>query len=302
MPALVILAAGMGSRYGGLKQLDAVDDRGQTILEYSVYDALKAGFDKLVFVIRRDFADRMDDVFGARFKKRSPVSYVFQEIDALPPGFSVPPARAKPWGTGHAVMVCADAVKEPFCVVNADDFYGNAAYEAMAGFLKDKSGSSGHYSMVGFLLENTLSENGPVSRGVCEVSSGGGLISVTERTNIERLKDGGIFYKDAGNALHPLSGKARVSLNFWGFTPDFFNDLETQFAGFLEDEADDPKAEFFLPSAVDLMIREGRARVTVLESRDRWVGVTYRQDKDEVCRHIEALVSRGAYPKRLFAE
>ena len=300
MPTLVILAAGMGSRYGGLKQLDAVDDRGQTILEYSVYDALKAGFDKLVFVIRKDFAGRMEEVFGARFKKRAPVSYVFQELDAVPEGFSVPPERKKPWGTGHAVMVCEKAVNEPFCVVNADDFYGAAAYGLMAGFLKGKENSSGNYSMVGFLLENTLSENGPVSRGVCEVSGGGNLVSVTERTKIERLKDNGIFYKDAQNALHPLPGKARVSLNFWGFTPEFFGDLNTQFKDFLEEEGDDPKAEFFLPSAVDLMIREGRARVTVLESRDRWVGVTYQEDRNEVRSHIDSLVKRGEYPQSLF--
>ncbi len=300
MPTLVVLAAGMGSRYGGLKQLDAVDDRGQCILEYSVYDALLCGFDRLVFVIRRDFAAQMEQSFGRRFSRKAPVSYVFQELSALPTGFYAPEERTKPWGTGHAVMVCENVVNEPFCVVNADDFYGRAAYARMAEFLKGSAGGSGRYAMVGFLLENTLSENGPVSRGVCEVSPEGFLASVTERTKIERLPQLGVCYKNADGSLHPLSGQNQVSLNFWGFSPDFFAELKTQFREFLTERQDDLSAEFFLPSAVDRMIRDGRARVAVLESPDRWVGVTYREDRDEVSRHLAALIDRGDYPERLF--
>lgn len=296
MPALVVLAAGMGSRYKGVKQLDPVGKNGETLLDYSVYDALLCGFDKLVFVIRKDLMETFSRLILPRYQDRVETACVFQEMDLLPPGAApgTGAERSKPWGTGHAVWACKDEVDTPFCVVNADDFYGRNAYKAMADFL-NKTGP-GHFSMVGFLLAKTLSGHGAVSRGVCRVDEKGGLVSVTEKTGIRLDPKGESINDDRDEILAP---DAPVSLNFWGFTPDIFDGLGGLFADFLEKRGAEPKAEFFLPDAVDAMVKDGRARVTVLKSSDRWVGMTFREDRDMVCEHLAGLTARGDYPERL---
>ncbi|MEW5734306.1 MAG: NTP transferase domain-containing protein [Thermodesulfobacteriota bacterium] len=296
MPALVVLAAGMGSRYKGTKQLDPVGMNGETLLDYSVHDALSCGFDKLVFVIRADLERVFSELILPRYRDRVETVCVFQEMDALPEGYPrvLAKGRSKPWGTGHAVLVCKRAVTTPFCVVNADDFYGPAAYKSMAGFLKDVE--PGRFSMVGFLLRNTLSGFGAVSRGVCDVGPDGELVSVTEITGIRMDPRAGIVH-ECGD--RKLSGEEPVSLNFWGFTPDIFEELDRLFAAFLAKRGADPKAEFYLPDAVDAMIRERKARVKVLESLDRWVGMTFREDRQAVSDHLAGLTASGAYPERL---
>jgi len=294
MPTLVILAAGMGSRYGGLKQLDALGPGGHTILDYSVYDALNAGFDELVFVIRKS----MEEDFSALVKRygRAQVKLVYQELDLLPPGFSVPEGREKPWGTGHAVWACREAVNQPFCVINADDFYGREAFRVMAEFLRQEDPQKARYSMVGFSLEKTLSDHGAVSRGVCEVGPEGDLVSVTERTRIMRRGNAIVCRDEEGGEL---PGSVPVSMNFWGFTPTVFAGLEARFVEFLRG-APGPKDEFFLPTAVDDMISRGQATVKVLRSREKWVGVTYREDRETAAARLSELTRRGAYPKRLW--
>ncbi len=298
---LVILAAGVGSRYGGLKQLDAVGPHNQSILDYSVYDALLAGFDRIVFVIRRDIEEPCREFISQRYEQRVPCELVFQELDALPSGFSVPSGRAKPWGTGHAVLVCQDVVDDPFCVINADDFYGRSAFMEMASFLKTAhtNADKQRYAMVAFALKNTLSEHGTVSRGVCQVDANNNLVSVTERTGIQDTGRG-VFYEDENNSPAPLSEEAPVSLNFWGFTPGFFPHLDKQFQEFMQSDGMDEKTEFYLPSAVDRLIREEMATVSVLESTERWVGVTYKDDKAHVMGHIQGLVDQGIYPEKLW--
>ncbi len=298
---LVILAAGVGSRYGGLKQLDAVGPFEQSILDYSVYDALKAGFNKLVFVIRKDIEGPCREFISERYKSRVDCELVFQELDALPQGFAVPEARVKPWGTGHAVLTAQDAVSEGFCVINADDFYGRDAFVKIAEFLKNVNTCAAphEFAMTAFQLKNTLSAHGSVSRGVCKVDSNGKLMSVTERTSI-RQTDGVIAYEDSDGQRRPLTGTEAVSLNFWGFTPDFFKHLRNQFKEFLETSGAELKTEFFLPSAVDRLIREQKATVTVLESSQRWVGVTYKEDKAHVMSHIRALTDKSEYPEKLW--
>lgn len=298
---LVILAAGVGSRYGGLKQLDAVGPFEQSILDYSIYDALQAGFDRLVFVIRKDIKAPCQEFISERYENQVKCELVFQEIDALPQGFEVPQGRVKPWGTGHAVLVCEPVVDDLFCVINADDFYGRAAFVEMANFFKNADINSfpHEFAMVAFKLKNTLSAHGAVSRGVCEVSSAGQLISVTERTSISRKYDG-IAYKDENGASHVLSGDEPVSLNFWGFGPGFFLHLREQFSQFLKTSGEELKSEFFLPGAVDQLIQERKAVVTILNSPDRWVGVTYKPDKAQVMSHIKALVDKGEYPEKLW--
>ncbi|MFP4476210.1 MAG: NDP-sugar synthase [Desulfatibacillaceae bacterium] len=302
MPTLVILAAGMGSRYGGMKQVDAVGPHGECILDYSIYDALSAGFDKVVFVIRAELEGAFSAFVEHRYASRVPCSLVFQELDDEVVAGRVPGDRTKPWGTGHAVLACENAVDEPFCVVNADDFYGREAYERMAGFFKDadSGASTDPYAMVGFRLANTLSDSGAVSRGVCEVSDDGKLASVTERTSIERDPEG-VVYLDGGRTGR-LTGDETVSLNFWGFTPALFPRLRRMFAEFLAENAEDTKVEFFLPTAVDRLIRDGTATVDVLKSSDRWVGVTYPDDRQVVVEHIRSLCDRGVYPERLWRE
>jgi choline kinase len=310
-PTLLVLAAGMGSRYGGLKQIDPVGPSGETVLDYAVFDAQRAGFARVVFVIRHDFEELFREKIGARYAGRIAVDYVFQSLDALPTGFAVPPGREKPWGTGHAVWCARAAVKENFAVINADDFYGADSFAQLAKFLdsaivggalRPDAGEkkSGHkapptvvadFAMVGFRLANTLSEHGAVSRGVCVADPSGALRSITEQT--------GILASDVGAAKR-FSGAELVSMNCWGFTPALFGALDAQLGGFLAAHGSDAKVEFYLPAAVSEQITRGSASVRVLPTASAWFGVTYREDKPRVTAAIAALVRRGVYPAKLF--
>jgi dTDP-glucose pyrophosphorylase len=295
-PTLLVLAAGMGSRYGGLKQIDPVGPAGETIIDYSIFDAVRAGFGKLVFVIRHDIESAFREAIGARFEKRLPVEYVFQELDKLPEGFSVPPNRKKPWGTGQAILMAADVIREPFAAINADDFYGAASFRVLAEHLRS---GSGDYSMVGFVLRNTLSEFGSVARGACNVGPDGYLQSVTELTKIE--KDGtGAKYTDAAGTAHRLSGDEPVSMNMWGFTPGLFAHLREQLVSFLKRYGQDEKAELYIPTVVNELVKAGRERCKVLRTTDSWFGVTYREDRPFVVEGIRKLIARGDYPEKLW--
>lgn len=295
-PTLLILAAGMGSRYGGLKQIDPVGPDGETIMDYSVYDALRAGFGKLVFVIRRDIEAPFRETIGARYEGRLPVEYVFQELDQLPPGFVLPGSRTKPWGTGQAILAAAEVIHESFAAINADDFYGANSFRVLGAHLRS---SGPDFAMVGFVLRNTLSEFGSVARGVCHANGDGCLKTVTELTKIER--DGeGIRHADVHGAVHQLSGDETVSMNMWGFTPALFEILREQFATFLKANAGDEKAEFYIPTVVNELIRARQARCRVLFTTDSWFGVTYREDRPRVIECVRALVARGDYPERLW--
>ena len=295
-PTLLVLAAGMGSRYGGLKQIDPVGPAGETIIDYSIFDAMRAGFGKLVFVIRHDIESAFREAIGARFEKRLPVEYVFQELDKLPPGFSVPPNRKKPWGTGQAILMAEEAIREPFAAINADDFYGAASFRVLAEHLR--SGTS-DYAMVGFVLRNTLSEFGSVARGACRVGPDGYLEGVTELTKIE--KDGaGAKYVDASGAVQRLSGDEPVSMNMWGFTQGVFAHLREQLIEFLKKNGRDEKAELYIPTVVNELIQTRRERCKVLRTTDSWFGVTYREDRPFVVEGIRALIARGDYPKKLW--
>jgi len=296
----------MGSRYGGLKQIDPVGpmDEGETgratILDYSVYDALRAGFGKVVFVIRREMELAFKEMAGARFAKHIAVEYVFQELDELPPGFSVPSGRTKPWGTTHAILMAAEVINEPFAVINADDFYGAEGYRVLAQHLLADASASGDYAMVGFILRNTLSEFGAVARGVCRVSGDDYLEGVVELTNIER--DGvGATNTDALGAMTKLNGDEIVSMNMWGFTPRVFGQLHDYFRKFLELKGTEMQSECYLPSAVNEFIQAGEARVRVLRTHGSWFGITYREDHPRVVENIGRLVHDGIYPKRLWA-
>jgi UTP-glucose-1-phosphate uridylyltransferase len=296
-PTLLVLAAGMGSRYGGLKQIDPIGPSGETIIDYSVFDAMRAGFGKLVFVIRRDIERPFKETIGRRFEDKLPVEYVFQELHKIPSPLSVPPGRTKPWGTGHAVLVGAEAIHEPFAVINGDDFYGRTSFNVLGEHLK--SGSADH-SMVGFILENTLSEFGTVARGICKASPGEYLESVTELTKIQR-DSSGIHYKAADSNSCRLSGNEIVSLNMWGFTPGIFEFLRDEFASFLKNAIADPQSEFFIPTAVSSLIDRRKGRVKVLRTPDSWFGVTYREDRAGVIARINELIGRGEYPGKLWA-
>jgi len=296
-PALVVLAAGMGSRYGGLKQVDPVGPGGETIMDYSIFDALRAGFGKVVFVIRREMEQAFRETVGLRFEKRIAVEYVFQELDVLPPGFVVPEGRTKPWGTGHAILMASGVVRGPFAVINADDFYGAEGYRALAGHLQ--SGTA-DYALVGFVLRNTLSEFGAVARGLCRVSGDGYLESVEELTGI--VPDGaGARNTDEAGAMTRLRGDEVVSMNMWGFSPPVFGQLEDSFARFLTESGGRARAEFYIPNAIGGLLAEGKARVRVLHTQDAWFGVTYRADHARVVECIDGLVKSGAYPEDLWA-
>jgi dTDP-glucose pyrophosphorylase len=295
-PTLLVLAAGMGSRYGGLKQIDPVGPAGETIIDYSIFDAMRAGFEKLVFVIRRDIESAFREAIGARFEKRLPVEYVFQELDKLPPGFSVPPNRKKPWGTGQAILTGAEVIKEPFAAINADDFYGSNSFRVLAEHLR--SGSP-DYAMVGFVLRNTLSEFGSVARGACRVGADGYLQGVTELTKIE--KDGSCArYIDQSGTTQALTGDEPVSMNMWGFTPSIFSHLQAQLVEFLKRSGNDEKAELYIPSVVNELVATGRERCKVLRTTNSWFGVTYREDRPFVVEGIRALIARGDYPQQLW--
>ena len=297
-PTLVIMAAGMGSRYGGLKQIDPVGPGGETLIEYSVYDAIRAGFGKVVFIIRKDFSDAFKEVVGSRFAGRIEVDYAYQELNALPEGFSVPTGREKPWGTGQAILACSGVVDSPFAVQNADDYYGAEAFAVISRELQGMASESTDSCMVGFELQNTLSPNGSVSRGICEVENGY-LTSVVERLAIERNADGVV--RDSGTgSLVDMTGEEICSMNFWGFTPRFFQALEARFAAFLKARGTEMKSEWFIPSIVDEMITAGETRVKVLGSRDSWFGVTYPDDKATVAGELKAMHGSGKYPAKLW--
>jgi len=296
-PTLLVLAAGMGSRYGGLKQIDPVGPAGETIIDYSIYDAIRAGFGKLVFVIRKDIEQQFREIVGARFEKRIAVEYVFQELDKLPAGYSVPAGRTKPWGTTHAILMAADTIREPFAAINADDFYGQQAYQLIAQHL---TSGSPDFAMVGFILKNTLSDHGSVARGICRVDGSQNLTSVVEMMKIER--DGQTAKNtDAAGQITALTGDEAVSMNFWGFTPALFAQLKTQFDAFLKKNGNELKSECYIPSTVNDLVIAGQARVKVLRTQDSWFGVTYREDRPQVVESIRQLIAKGAYPEKLWA-
>ena len=301
-PTLLVLAAGMGSRDGALKQMDGVGPNNEAIIDYSIYDAIRAGFGKVVFVIRHSFAEAFTQIFNKeRFGGRIEVEVVYQELDYLPEGFSVPEGREKPWGTNHALMMAKDVIKEPFAVINADDFYGADAYRVIGAYLSERGGESGHYCMVGYEVNKTLSENGTVSRGVCSVNDEGFLTSIVERTKIERNAEGTIVFHDLGED-EALEEQTPVSMNLFGFTPDYFAHSEEYFKGFLSDEKNiaNPKAEFFIPLMVNELVGNGTAKLKVLSTTAQWFGVTYQADKPQLVAKIEELIEAGVYPRNLW--
>lgn len=298
-PTLLVLAAGMGSRYGGLKQVDPVGPSGETIIDYSIHDALGAGFGRVVFVIRREIEKAFREMVGQRFEKKADVSYAFQELDRVPSGFKVPSKRTKPWGTGHAILIAESEVHESFAVINGDDFYGPSSFRSLADYLKAvRDSEAAEYSMVGFVLRKTLSEFGSVSRGVCETDSQGFLRNVVERTKIEKA-GAGAKYTDERGEKHSFSGDELVSMNLWGFTPSIFEHLKRQFDEFLRAKGDEEKSEFYIPTVVNQLVAEGRARVKVLPTPEQWFGVTYQEDRPHVSEGIRKLVDAGIYPGQL---
>lgn len=303
-PTLVVLAAGIGSRYGGLKQIDPVGPHGEIIIEYSIYDALKAGFGHIVFVIRPDIEDAFRESVGKKAERHCAISYVFQRLSDVPQGYLLPPDRKKPWGTAHATLSCKSAVCTPFAVINADDFYGRAAYRALSDHLRNARDRHGMYDycMVGYLLENTLSEHGHVARGVCTVDRNGYLLEIHERTRIEKSGQIAKYTEDGENWVE-IGMSTPVSMNMWGFTPSLFSELEARFPQFLQDNRTNIlKAEFLLPEVVGDLIAEKRATVKVLPANERWFGVTYQQDKPLVKRAIRDLIRRGVYPSDLWED
>lgn len=297
-PTLFILAAGMGSRYGGLKQLDPLGPGGATIMDYSVYDAIRAGFGKIVFVIRHDFEDDFRKKVAAKYEGKVPVEIVFQDIDNIPEGYTRNPERTKPWGTNHAVMMGAEVIKEPFAVINADDYYGPESFRLLADFLKNAEGKKGEYCMVGFKIENTLSENGGVSRGLCEVSADGYLTGVEECHNIRKEGEKLLQTRDGVDCDFPMG--ASVSMNMWGFTPDYFDYSMREFRKFLDKNQGELKAEFYIPTVVNTMIDNGEATLRVMQTPDKWFGVTYAADRDATVARFRQLVDEGVYPEKLF--
>ncbi len=301
-PTLFLLAAGMGSRYGGLKQLDTLGPHGEAIMDYSIYDAIEAGFGKIVWVIRKDFEEQFRTQILAKYQGHVACELCFQSIDALPEGFTVPEGRTKPWGTNHAVMMGKNVINEPFAVLNCDDFYDRDAFKVMGKFLSElPEGSVGKYAMVGFRVGNTLSESGTVSRGVCESDDNHLLTSVVERTKIER-HDGIVQYLDENNNWVSIADTTPVSMNFWGFTPDYFQHSEEYFKEFLSDEKnmENPKSEFFIPLMVDTLIKQGKATCEVLDTTSKWFGVTYPEDRPEVVEKLAKLHQNGQYPAKMF--
>lgn len=300
--ALVIMAAGMGSRYGGLKQIDPVGPNGEIIMEYSIYDAIRAGFNKVVFIIKKEIEDTFREVIGKKIEGIIDVEYVYQKVDNLPQGFSVPEGRVKPWGTGHAVLSAKNAVKTPFAVINADDFYGAETYRLLNGFLTKNQDADNKYKycMVGFVIENTLTENGHVARGVCNADSQGNLIDIHERTKIVKFGNETKYTEDDTNWIK-IPEKSIVSMNTWGFNPSILRELEERFPEFLRMNKDNLlKAEYFLPTVVDNLIKEGKADVKVLSTADKWYGVTYQEDKPVVKKSISDMVAEHKYPNRLW--
>lgn len=298
-PTLFVLAAGMGSRYGGLKQLDGLGPNGETIMDYSIYDAIRAGFGKIVFVIRESFAKDFQAVVIDKFKDLIETAVVFQDITNVPEGFSYNPDREKPWGTNHAVLMGKDVIKEPFAVINADDFYGKESFQILADFLTSVSGKQNEYCMVGYRVGNTLSESGAVSRGVCVVDENQLLQNVVERTHIEE-KGGSIIYLDEKGEEVAIASTTPVSMNMWGFTPDYFDYSMEFFKQFLTENGDKLKSEFYIPLAVNNLIVEGKATCKVLDTPSKWFGVTYAEDRPQVVLKINELIRKGIYPEKLY--
>ena len=296
-PTLLVLAAGMGSRYGGLKQADQVGPNGETIIDYSIYDAIRAGFGKVVLVVRQNILDEMKGLFDPKWGDKINLEYAIQEVNVPIEGISNLPERTKPWGTGHAVMVAKHLIDEPFAVINADDFYGADAFKTMSEFLQEAV-SDNENAMVGYILKNTLSDHGYVSRGICETDVNNYLITVTERTNIERI-NGEVAFTEKDGSQHSLDENSYVSMNFWGFNPNFFTVAESQFREFVRLNADNEKAEFFIPLIVGNLMDEGKLKVKVLESTAQWMGVTYQEDKPVVIKKISQLIKAGLYPEKL---
>lgn len=301
-PTLFLLAAGMGSRYGGLKQMDGLGPNGETIMDYSIYDAINAGFGKLVFVIRKDFEKDFREKVVSKYEGHLPVEVVFQSLEDLPEGFTVPEGRTKPWGTNHAVLMGKDVIKEPFAVINCDDFYGRDSFNVMGKFLSElPEGSTGKYSMVGFRVGNTLSESGTVSRGVCATGEGNFLETVVERTKIERKEDGEVKYLSEDESTWvAIPDTTPVSMNFWGFTPDYFKHSEDYFVKFLSEHINTPKSEFFIPTLINELVNNGTASVKVLTTESKWFGVTYSDDRQGVVDKLAELHATGVYPEKLF--
>lgn len=304
-PVLVIMAAGMGSRYGGLKQIDPVDEQGDIIMDFSIYDAIKAGFEKVVFIIKRENEADFREAIGNRISKQIEVSYVFQELTNLPEGFAVPEGRVKPFGTGHAILSCIDEVKGPFAVINADDYYGAHAFREIYDYLSSHEDDEKYrYCMVGYILGNTLTDNGHVARGVCTTDDSGYLKDICERTHIERRGDGAVYTEDDGATWVDIPVDSVVSMNMWGFSRSILKELQERFSKFLETglETNPLKCEYFLPSVVGELLEEDKATVEVLKSEDKWYGVTYKEDKAVVTAAIQGMKDAGVYPQYLWGE
>ena len=305
-PTLVILAAGMGSRYGGLKQIDPIDEQGHKIIDFSIYDAYRAGFGKVVFIIKEENEKDFRECIGDAVSKFMEVQYVYQKLDAIPDFASVPEGRVKPWGTAHAIYACRDIVKEPFAVINSDDYYGVSAfkslYEFLTGDLGEKNGVY-PYCMVGYMLKNTLTDNGSVARGCCQMDENGFLQTIDERTKIIKTEEGAAYTLDDGVTYIPMSADTLVSMNMWGFTPSVFKELGDSLDYFFKNtvEGNPLKSECFLPIEIGRLINEGKASVKVLSSKDKWFGVTYKEDKPFVMQSIQALKDKGIYPEKLWA-
>ena len=298
-PTLFVLAAGMGSRYGGLKQLDGLGPNGETIMDYSIYDAIRGGFGKVVFVIRKDFENDFREKILSKYENHIPVELVFQGLDNLPEGYTCPADRVKPWGTNHAVLMGKDVINEPFAVINADDFYGRDAFAVLGEALAKLEGKKDTYCMVGYRVGNTLSESGSVARGVCEKDANNLLTTVVERTAIERI-DGKVSFKDENDVLQTIEDNTPVSMNMWGFTPDYFNYSLEYFKEFLDEHKDNLKSEYFIPLMVNKLINDGTATVEVHDTTSKWFGVTYAEDRQGVVDKIAELVKSGEYPEKLF--
>jgi dTDP-glucose pyrophosphorylase len=296
-PTLLILAAGMGSRYGGLKQMDELGPNGESIIDYSIFDAIEAGFGKVVFVIREDFAEAFKERFEGRLKGKIETEYVYQSLEDLPEGFTVPEGREKPWGTGHAMLMAKDVIKEPFGIINADDYYGKEAYKQAADFLVTSSAPN-EYAMLGYPLDQTLSEHGTVSRGICEVDENDNLVKIVERTKIGWEGDKIYFYEEDGKT--EVDGDVPVSMNFWAFKPEFFPLLEQEFIKFLEEKGNELKSEYYFNIAVDNLIKAGVATTKVLKTKSQWFGVTYKEDKPKVQAKFNELHAAGLYPDKLW--
>lgn len=299
-PTLFVLAAGMGSRYGGLKQLDGLGPNGETIMDYSVYDAIRAGFGKLVFVIRESFAEDFKKIVLSKFEGKIPCEVCFQSLDKIPTGCTYNPEREKPWGTNHAVLMGKDVIHEPFAVINADDFYGKESFQVLADFLNNLEGKKNEYCMVGYRVGNTLSESGAVSRGICVTNAEGYLTNVVERTHIED-QGGKIIFKDENGHDVTIAPDTPVSMNMWGFTPDYFEYSEKFFVDFLQKHGQELKSEFFIPLVVNELITNGTATCKVLDTPAKWFGVTYAEDRPQVVMKLNDLIRKGVYPEKLFS-